>query len=269
MSRRKLEIENGFKRSDLSSFIKDSIEDLNFLQKAHERSAVPIRQTDTPHILRTKEWFMYELLERYAATRSDKPDGNFKMFLSCAQRYNDEIGEIEQIVRSIAENERVSVEAGFASAGFTSLLADVRYKIQMADMMLCIMTPDYRGTQFQQTRSGLKIAAEKKKRRGRVPSPWLVSEVAMAVALAKPVTIIVHEDIQEQYWRRVVGSYRHEACSDSRPFDRCHEEMIRSSIGHLCAVVIRERKRRLTGVTEHEPIFDHQGPSVPGTIYGR
>lgn len=231
-------LKNGFSRQGLAHLLRDSLEDLSLRKRSLLRGRFQEPPSDSLPDIEAKELILFELLEHFISDASTPVEADFTLFLSWSHDYNGLDSDIYDIIHEIAKVERIAIVTGQMGGKDTSIISDIRSKIECCDMLLCVMTPESR---LQDKSLSQETSA------GKEPSPWLISEIAMAMAFSKPFTLIVHEDISSDYWKTVTGAFYHHICSNKNKFDDNIRSLAQKSVSHLYAAAVRERRRKMGG----------------------
>lgn len=156
-----------------------------------------------------------ELKPGEGSIRAQRHDSSFySIFLSLnfAPTWKD---IIIQHVRAICEPNNISLQVGDMSLGMrgaqSTTLETVIHRIATSEAVLAVYTPRPKGE----------------------TNVWILSEVAMAMALKKPTALVIHEDVSPAEWKSVTGHFHQFPCTKDRPFQSFYREHLSKAIEFL------------------------------------
>lgn len=150
--------------------------------------------------------------------QNEKIDAEMRMeYLSLlARRFHDNIRRVKkpevfisyskktgqylfEKAKAVSEEYGFSVNTGFDRPENDSVLKGVLELIEKSAVFLSIMTPE---NSFSPGEKGHDKGAT-------APSIWLIEEKGMALALQKPVRLLIQEDVDAEFWKRTTPDKLH------------------------------------------------------------
>ncbi|MDA8586051.1 hypothetical protein N9L47_07220 [Rhodobacteraceae bacterium] len=152
----------------------------------------------------TRKTELREIMAKYlhSETASGSLDQeSLSVFVSCSASFK--VGKarepIYEFVKGIVERRyqfKVST-GGPDKSQSLNIIEDARKKIENSTLFLCVMTPDL------SSRSDVESVES-------APSPWIPFEIGMAIALKKPIGLIISDAVSDEFYDRFLRSVQYQ-----------------------------------------------------------
>ena len=149
-----------------------------------------------------------DIFEKYRPNSSirDEEGSGIRAFLSHDSKIklNDGLS-VEEAARRLSESfagVKIYV-GGRENSASGDIVADIQKKVQICDIFIAVVTPEHGSSRRQFNEDNF-------------PSPWITLEIGVALGLGKTIGLLVSDDVDEEYCRRLFSHWQRVPSKDIR-----------------------------------------------------